>query len=166
MDMETFEHLTIEAVMFGYHDPRINISVPFGFAVRSDQNLTVHYREDIGDTDLPRLFRFTAKNLPKIIGNCWKKQDIWPPEKSLHEFLKEACFGGLGDFRVWSPLVESLEAFEVDGYVLAVRQLVDREVDAYHESFTEYAESCNPQASTWRRSPEPSKMPKMPALAS
>ena len=70
--MSTPGNLTIEAVMIGYVDPRINAGTPFGFAMKAGRRVFVHHRADLANFGLPQMFEYTAKNLPAIIMDRFK----------------------------------------------------------------------------------------------
>lgn len=160
--MSTSGNLKIEVVMIGYVDPRINTGAPFGFAMKAAQRVIVHHRTDLTNFGLPQMFEFTAKNLPAIIMDRFKslgkKADVKTP---LHEFLVKNCFDGLGSFRCWQPIQESISPEDLDAFVIALRGLVDRAMSDYQSKLDEFKASCDPG---WRRLPELQKTPQMPAL--
>lgn len=149
-------------MLIGYHDHRVERPTPFGFAMLVDGQILVHHRKDITQFSLPPIFEFTAKNLPAVIHDEFKRAGKEGKRVGdLHKFLVRHCFDGLGSLRCWQPIKETLHQLELDGFVLCLRNMVDQQMGDYAEVLQDYHDSCDPR---WQRSPDIQKKPEMPEL--
>lgn len=139
--------MKVETVLIGFHDPRIDDTAPYGFVLKAGDRITVHHRADLDMFNLPKLFRFTAKKLPAIVMTATRKAG---KVEQLHDFLMKHCFNGAGCFRCWLPIEDEISPSDLDGYTLAIRELVDGVIAKYAQRLEEHERSCSPD---WHRLP-------------
>lgn len=153
---------SVEVVWIGFFDALTDKTVPVGFVMRTDWHLSIHYRSDITELKLPRVFSYTLRNLPKVIIQELCTDFPRVQSEGVHKLLSESVFNGLGSFRCWDSIEDNVEIGDVSSYIDAVRGMIDERFVDYTRGVEEFHASCVRQ---WTQVPEIQKQPSTPTLA-
>lgn len=155
--------MNVQTVMFGFHDSRTDRFVPIGFSMLFGSGFASHYRIDLDDLNLPELFRFTVENLPLVIQSKIVETMTGGTQiNSLYDFLLEQCFDGVGSLRCKQADSMPIEPVDIDLFVNACREIVDRELVEYRKGLRQFSESCAPR---WDRIPHTQPEVTLPIFA-